>query len=103
MYDTEEELLPATEENLALVRIEELRLDIKSRALDIFQTVRRMSPQDLERASRGIDLALGIEPDRTVEQRRAEEKASESESGCPVLTAEEFQQALQELQEPSEL
>jgi len=38
--------------------------------------------------------------DRKVEQRRAEIKASEAESGFHVLTAEEFWQAVQELQEP---
>jgi len=37
---------------------------------------------------------------RKVEQRRAEIKASEAESGFHVLTGEEFWQALQQLQEP---
>ena len=37
--------------------------------------------------------------DRKVEQRRAEIKASEAESGCHVLTAEEFWQEIREVQE----
>ena len=37
--------------------------------------------------------------DRKVEQRRAEDKASEAESGCHVLTAEEFWQGVREVQE----
>jgi len=51
---------------------------------------------------RGFDSMEGYQEylDRKVEQRRAEDKASEAESGCHVLTAKEFRQALQELQEP---
>jgi hypothetical protein len=38
--------------------------------------------------------------DRKVEQRRAEIKASEAESGCHVLTEEEFWQELEYFREP---
>jgi hypothetical protein len=38
--------------------------------------------------------------DRKVEQRRAEIKASEAESGCHVLTEEEFRQELEYFREP---
>jgi hypothetical protein len=37
--------------------------------------------------------------DRKVEQRRAEDKASEVESGCHVLTAEEFWREIRELED----
>jgi hypothetical protein len=37
--------------------------------------------------------------DRRVEQRRAEVKASEAESGCHVLTEEEFLPELRELED----
>ena len=50
---------------------------------------------------RGFDSMEGYQEylDRKVEQRRAEDKASEAESGCHVLTAEEFWQELREFQE----
>ena len=50
---------------------------------------------------RGFDSMEGYQKylDRKVEQRRAEIKASEAESGCHVLTAEEFWQEIREFQE----
>jgi len=49
---------------------------------------------------RGFDSMEGYQEhlDRRVEQRRAEEKASEAESGCHVLTEEEFLREIREFQ-----
>ena len=50
---------------------------------------------------RGFDSMEGYQEhlDRRVEQRRAEIKTSEAESGCHVLTEEEFWQELRSLED----